>query len=64
MHAVDQNGLFFSGRLLSSLHCHWLVDGADARGFLKVVRLAEGPFFFVHGSRQRGGSEKVVCCGG
>jgi len=37
-------GSFYYGRLLSSLHCHWLVGRADRRGFLKVVSLAGGRF--------------------
>ena len=45
-------GSFYSGRLLSSLLCHWLVGRTGRRGFLKVVPLARG-VFFVRGSRQR-----------
>jgi hypothetical protein len=35
---------FYSCRLLSNLLCHWLVDRADGRGFLKVVLLDRGRF--------------------
>ena len=39
-------GSFHSGRLRSSLLCHWLVGRAGRRGFLKVVPLAGGPVLF------------------
>jgi hypothetical protein len=66
MHAVRQNCLFFySGRLLSSLLCHWLVDIADGRGFLKVIPLTEGPFsLFVEVDREgeNGLLWWLICC--
>jgi len=52
-------GSFYSGRLPSSLLCHWLVGRVGRRGLLDVVRLL-GPFsLFVEVDRE-GGSEREI----
>jgi len=56
-------GSFYTGRLLVSLLCHWLVGRAGRRGLLGVVPLPRGCFLCLEVDRE-GGSERVVSCGG
>jgi len=56
-------GSIYTGHLLSSLLCHWLVGRAGGRGFLGVVPLARGRFLCLEVDKERG-SERVVSCGG
>ena len=57
---------FYSGRLLSSLLCHWLVGEAGRRDSLNVAPLAGALKWAVLLVEldSEGGSERVPCCGG